>query len=112
MPLLLLINPFAASAASGIADLGAVELAAVRDGTAAPNPRICVGRIGGLQEALLAQGDARAAVRAGDRTCADNLLRLENDAREASRGLWVDPNFAPLAAEPGTWTQEKVLSLS
>ena len=63
---------------------------------------------GGLQEALLTEGAARVAVRAGGRACADGLLALENQARTIRRGLWSDPNFAPLRSEPGTWTQERL----
>lgn len=63
---------------------------------------------GGLQEALLTQGAARVAVRAGGRTCADALLKLENQARSEGLGLWADPNFRPLAAESGTFTQERL----
>jgi endonuclease YncB( thermonuclease family) len=151
---LLIVIPATASAACGIADLGSVEVAAVRDDatlllkdgrelrlagiepgpTAQPLLLILAqgrpirlsaatqpatdryGRLvafartddGSLQEALLTQGAARVAVRAGGRNCADVLLKLENDARQARRGLWGDPNFAPLRAEPGTWTQERL----
>lgn len=52
-----------------------------------------------LQEALLDQGQARVSARIGDRTCAAGLLALERGARAARRGLWADPNFAPLPAE-------------
>jgi endonuclease YncB( thermonuclease family) len=52
-----------------------------------------------LQEVLLEQGQARVSARVGGKACADGLLRLEREARAARRGLWADPNFAPLAAE-------------
>jgi hypothetical protein len=35
----------------------------------------------------------------GDKACADALLSAERAARGARRGLWADPNFAPLSAE-------------
>ena len=49
-----------------------------------------------IQEILIAQGQARVAARIGDTACADILLRSERVARAARRGLWADPNFAPL----------------
>ena len=52
-----------------------------------------------LQQILLAQGAARVSARVGDRGCANALLAAEQAARAARRGLWADPNFAPLAAE-------------
>jgi len=52
-----------------------------------------------LQIALLEQGQARVAARIGDKACAAALLAAENRARLAGRGLWADPNFAPLSAE-------------
>jgi endonuclease YncB( thermonuclease family) len=52
-----------------------------------------------LQAALLEQGQARVSVRIGDKACAATLLTAERNARAASRGLWADPNFAPLQAE-------------
>ena len=52
-----------------------------------------------LQQALLAQGRARVSARIGDKACADALLTTERAARAARRGLWADPNFAPLQAE-------------
>src|SRR4029078_9090674 len=48
---------------------------------------------------LVAQGQARVAARIGDKACADILLRSERVARAARRGLWADPNFAPLRSE-------------
>ena len=60
-----------------------------------------------LQQALIAQGRARVASRVGDRTCAQNLLAAERAARAARRGLWGDPNFAPLAAENTTGIQAR-----
>jgi endonuclease YncB( thermonuclease family) len=52
-----------------------------------------------LQAALLAQGRARVSARIGDKGCAEALLTMEKAARAAGRGLWADPNFAPLQAE-------------
>jgi hypothetical protein len=48
---------------------------------------------------LILQGQARVAARIGDKACADILLRSERVARAARRGLWADPNFAPLRPE-------------
>jgi hypothetical protein len=56
-----------------------------------------------LQEKLLASGEARVSARVGSRTCADRLLALEDQARKARLGLWANPNFALLRAEPGRW---------
>ncbi len=33
---------------------------------------------------------------------------MEKQARQARVGLWAEPNFAPLPAEPGTWAQERL----
>jgi endonuclease YncB( thermonuclease family) len=52
-----------------------------------------------LQAALLEQGHARVSARIGTKPCADALLTMERAARLAKRGLWADPNFAPLQAE-------------
>ena len=52
-----------------------------------------------LQTALLEQGRARVSARIGNKACADLLLAAEARARAAGRGLWADPNFAPLPAE-------------
>ncbi|MFZ0260173.1 MAG: thermonuclease family protein [Pseudolabrys sp.] len=52
-----------------------------------------------IQEMLVEQGQARIAARIGDKVCADILLRSERVARAARRGLWADPNFAPLRPE-------------
>ena len=49
-----------------------------------------------LQQVMLAQGEARVSARVGDRPCAELLLKTERAARAAVRGLWADPNFAPL----------------
>ena len=49
-----------------------------------------------LQQVMLAQGEARVSARVGDRLCAELLLKAERAARAAKRGLWADPNFAPL----------------
>jgi gamma-glutamyltranspeptidase len=39
------------------------------------------------------------ATRVGDRVCAEVLLAAERKAHAERRGLWADPNFAPLPAE-------------
>ena len=52
-----------------------------------------------VQQAMLEQGRARVSARVGDKACADGLLSAERAARVAGRGLWADPNFAPLSAE-------------
>jgi hypothetical protein len=52
-----------------------------------------------LQAAMLEQGRARVSARIGGKACADALLTTERAARAARRGLWADPNFAPLQAE-------------
>lgn len=52
-----------------------------------------------LQYAMLAAGQARVSARVGDKACAAALFGAENAARAAKRGLWADPNFAPLSAE-------------
>ncbi len=55
-----------------------------------------------VQQAMLEQGRARVSARVGDKACADALLSAERAARTARRGLWADPNFAPLSAENRT----------
>jgi endonuclease YncB( thermonuclease family) len=52
-----------------------------------------------VQQAMLEAGLAQVATRAGGRPCAETLLSAERKARQANRGLWADPNFAPLPAE-------------
>jgi endonuclease YncB( thermonuclease family) len=52
-----------------------------------------------VQQAMLEHGHARVSARVGDKACADALLSAERAARAARRGLWADPNFAPLSAE-------------
>ena len=47
----------------------------------------------------MSRATARVAARIGDKACADILLRSERVARAARRGLWADPNFAPLRPE-------------
>jgi endonuclease YncB( thermonuclease family) len=49
-----------------------------------------------LQQVMLAQGQARVSARVGNRPCAELLLETERAARATMRGLWADPNFAPL----------------
>ena len=58
-----------------------------------------------VQQELLKQGHARVSARVGDKACADALLTVERAARAARRGLWADPNFAPLSAENLTGLQ-------
>jgi endonuclease YncB( thermonuclease family) len=52
-----------------------------------------------LQQTLLERGVARVSARVGDKACAMALLAGERAARAAGRGLWADPNFAPLPAD-------------
>ena len=52
-----------------------------------------------MQQAMLEEGHARVSAHVGDKACADGLLSAESAARAAGRGLWADPNFAPLSAE-------------
>jgi endonuclease YncB( thermonuclease family) len=52
-----------------------------------------------VQQLLLEAGQARVSARIGDKACADALLTTECAARAAHRGLWADPNFAPLLTE-------------
>lgn len=52
-----------------------------------------------VQQAMLEQGQARVSARIGDRACAALLLRAERAARAGRRGLWADPNFAPLRSQ-------------
>ena len=52
-----------------------------------------------MQQARLEQGYARVAMRVGDKACADALLGAERAVQAAYRGLWADPNFAPLSAK-------------
>jgi endonuclease YncB( thermonuclease family) len=55
-----------------------------------------------LQQLMLTQGAARVSARVGDRRCAELLLKAERAARAAARGLWADPNFAPLPSHDVT----------
>jgi endonuclease YncB( thermonuclease family) len=55
-----------------------------------------------LQQLMLAQGQARVSARVGNRLCAELLLRAERVARTSRRGLWADPNFAPLPSHDVT----------
>src|SRR4051812_26875137 len=74
-----------------------------------------------VQQRLLEQGQARVAARIGSKPCADLLLAAERKARAENRGLWANPNFAPLPpdnlarlrAERGRFTiiEGKVLSV-
>ncbi|HEY5305392.1 MAG TPA: thermonuclease family protein [Pseudolabrys sp.] len=52
-----------------------------------------------IQQTMLQAGQARVSARIGDKACADRLLSAEKAARAAGRGIWTDPNFAPLSAE-------------
>jgi len=49
-----------------------------------------------VQQALVEQGQARVAARVGNKACAETFLAAERQARAANRGLWANPNFAPL----------------
>jgi endonuclease YncB( thermonuclease family) len=51
------------------------------------------------QAELLAQGFAQVSDFVGERTCAAELLRRENAARQAKLGLWADPYYDPLPAD-------------
>ena len=52
-----------------------------------------------IQEAMVFRGQARVSARIGNKACADMLLSAERAARAAGRGLWGDPNFAPLRSD-------------
>ena len=52
-----------------------------------------------VQQAMVAQGQARVSARIGNKACADVLFGAEKAARKGYRGLWADPNFAPLRPE-------------
>lgn len=52
-----------------------------------------------VQFALLRAGQARVSARIGAKSCAEALLATEKAARASSRGLWADPNFAPLRSQ-------------
>jgi len=52
-----------------------------------------------LQLGLLKAGQARVAARVGARACAESLFTAERAARTGRRGLWADPNFAPLSSQ-------------
>jgi endonuclease YncB( thermonuclease family) len=55
-----------------------------------------------LQQVMLAQGQARVSGRVGNRPCAELLLKAEHTARATVRGIWADPNFAPLPSHDVT----------
>ena len=55
-----------------------------------------------VQQVMLEHGQARVSARIGDKGCANILLSAEQTARAARRGLWTDPNFAPLQSENTT----------
>jgi endonuclease YncB( thermonuclease family) len=46
-----------------------------------------------VQAALLAAGHARVAAWVGDRDCALELLRSEQQARQGRLGIWADPHY-------------------
>ena len=50
---------------------------------------------------------ARVSARVGTKPCAEALLTIERAARAEKRGLWADPNFAPIRAEDLTRLQAK-----
>lgn len=51
------------------------------------------------QETLVAQGEALVSARIGGKACAEALFAGERAARAAKRGMWADPNSAPLRSE-------------
>jgi endonuclease YncB( thermonuclease family) len=51
-----------------------------------------------LQQALLAAGAARVGTHVGSPGCAADLLKAEQAARAAGRGLWADPRYSPINA--------------
>jgi endonuclease YncB( thermonuclease family) len=51
-----------------------------------------------VQQTLLVEGQARVSARIADKTCAEALLSAETAARAAGRGLWANPNSAPLSS--------------
>jgi endonuclease YncB( thermonuclease family) len=52
-----------------------------------------------LQQVLIEAGLAWVSARSGGKACAEGLFSAEAKARTDKRGLWADPNFAPLPAE-------------
>lgn len=60
-----------------------------------------------VEQRLLEQGAARVSARVGNRACAQTLLAAERAARAGRRGLWADPNFAPLPADNRTRLEGK-----
>ena len=52
-----------------------------------------------VQQALLAQGQARVSAHIGDKACAAAFLGAENTARRAGLGLWADPYYVMRNAE-------------
>lgn len=57
------------------------------------------GRRRWVQGRLLEQGLARAYVQAGNRACGKELLRAEDTARRARRGLWADAAYRVRSAD-------------
>ena len=57
------------------------------------------GAVQTVQETLVAQGQALVSARIGDKACAEALFAAERGARAARRGVWADPNSAPLSSE-------------
>jgi endonuclease YncB( thermonuclease family) len=51
-----------------------------------------------IQQNLLRDGHAYVAARVGSKPCADALFAAEQQAREAKRGLWADPELRPKSA--------------
>jgi hypothetical protein len=58
-----------------------------------------------VQQGTLKHGHPRVAMYVSDKACADALLSAKRAARTAHRGLWTDPNFAPLSAENRSWLE-------
>lgn len=60
------------------------------------------------QQILLTAGHARVAARVGNVPCAKSLLAAERVARDAGRGLWADPSYAPRRADnPAALLEER-----
>jgi endonuclease YncB( thermonuclease family) len=58
-----------------------------------------------VQQGTRKHGHPRVAMYVSDKACADALLSAKRAARTAHRGLWTDPNFAPLSAENRSWLE-------
>jgi endonuclease YncB( thermonuclease family) len=91
-------SPAALQALIGDGTLRLAGLSAARDRYGRLNAfAYAPGATRSVQETLLMQGEARVSAHVGNKACAEALLTAEKEAREAGRGLWADPNFAPLS---------------